>query len=144
MLLRILFIAQLFSVSLFGQALSDSVELNDGTIKLYALSNHQTLVRPQVLKSLVSYLDSQKLSIENYYIEAKGSFSSGILYVSVWDRVGITTIQKNERLNDSLYRIEGNRSRKLKYPKPVGNPGNCFTLIYDLEGDKLIGIDVWE
>lgn len=144
MFFKILFITQFLSVALFGQNLPDSIELSSGKIKLYALSNHKTLVRPQVYKALISYLDSQKLSITNYYIQSNESYKSDTLYISVWDKVGIMTIQKSDRINDSLSRIKTKGAKKFKYPKPVGNPGNCFTLIYDLEGDKIIGIDYWE
>src|SRR5574343_203880 len=144
MFLRMLFIAQFISLSLCGQKLPNSIELNHGTIKLYSLSQHQTLVRPQVLKTLISYLDSLKLPIENYFVEAKGTYSFNTLYLSVWDKVGIATIQKGERLSDSLNAFESNGDKKIKYPKPVGNPGNCFTIVYDLDGDKLIGIDYWD
>ena len=100
MFFRLLFITQFLSVTLFGQNLPDSIELNSGQTKLYALINQKTLVNPQILKALISYLDSQKLSIKNYYVDSKSSYRSDTLYIPVWHIGGINTIQRIEKIND--------------------------------------------
>ncbi|MDB5203284.1 MAG: hypothetical protein JWQ27_2693 [Ferruginibacter sp.] len=142
--LKILFALQFISVILFGQDLPKTIALDSGKIKLCALANYETMIRPQVFHALVSYLRSQKLPLKNYYVDIKSTYISDTLYVAVWDKVGIINSQKSERMNDSLARIELNASRKLRYPKPVGNPGNCFTLIYDLTADRIIEIAYWQ
>ena len=144
MFFKVFFFIQFFSVTLFAQNLPDSIELDSGKMKLYALTNHQTLIRPQVYSALVSYLDSQKLPLKNYYVDSKSNYVSDTLYVEIWDKVGIMTIQRIEKINDSLSRVELTGRRKVKYPKPVGNPGNCFTLIYDLKRKRLIDIEYWQ
>ncbi len=104
------------------------------------LTEDSNYISQKARMSIIDYLNSKHLDANKYYVDSSSSIHGDTLIVSLWDIVGIETINKIEKLRDSL-KTAGN---KLKIPYPTGNPGNCFSAYLDTKSDKLIAIDYWQ
>jgi hypothetical protein len=94
---------------------------------------------------ILRYLSSNRLNPENYFIDSSGHKTGDTLHIQVWDFVGLQTIIRYENRNDSSGKVSNTAmSRGLKFPKPIGNPGNCFTAYFDTKNNILIAIELWQ
>ena len=136
---KVLLVVLLTPAVIFGQRKKEKLFLT-GDFKIKALTKKPNYIDERARISLVRYLIKRDLKPENYFIDSAIHYRQDTLIINVWDVTGLETIRKNQRLNDSLRKMNS----ILKYPKPVGNPGNCFTAYYSQSRKEIIAIDVWQ
>lgn len=127
----------------FGQVNSNSLLIPD-SLRHKSILDSINYIESKPRLAIIKYLNSNNLNPENHFIESSSYKSVDTLYIQVWDIVGLETINRYERKKDSVDKVNIFTVKKLKWPRPVGNPGNCFTAYFDLENEKLIRTEYWQ
>ena len=127
----------------FGQVNSNLLE-TPANLKLKPILDPINYIEAKPWLAVLKHLNSNKLNPKNYFIDSALYKSGDTLYIQVWDIVGLQTVNRNERKKDSVDKVNISTGKKLKWPKPVGNPGNCFTVYFDLTDNKLIAVEYWQ
>jgi len=139
-MIKYLLIFALFPCKLFSQTVSKETKQTNLKNQLKQLTDSNNYIGEKARMSIIDHLHSKHLDPKNYYVDSSVSVHGDTLLMNVWDIVGITTINKIEKIRDSLRQSES----KLKMPYPAGNPGNCFTAYFDNKSKKLLVIDIWQ
>lgn len=125
----------------FGQVNSNSLLIPAGLRPILDSTNY---IETTPRLSLIKYLNSNKLNPENYYIDSTSYKSGDTLYINVWDKIGLETVSRYKMRKDSVDKTNISTGKKLKWPRPVGNPGNCFTAYFNLKDEKLTRVEYWQ
>ena len=139
-MIKYLLVFLLFSNKVFCQSISSASIHTSFKHPVKRLTEDSKYISQKARMSIIDYLNSKHLDANKYFIDSSTSVNGDTLIINIWDIVGIVTVDKVEKLRDSL-RTAGS---KLKIPYLIGNPGNCFTAYFDNKSEKLIAIDIWQ
>jgi hypothetical protein len=139
------FILFLLPVALFGQTQADYLSFVPTGLKVKPLLNSNNYIDKNAQLAIIQYLQSNNINPQNYFVDSLVVRSGDTLFINVWDIYGLKNVKLIEKRQDSLDRVNSrSNGKKLKIPKPVGNPGNCFTAYFDTKGNILIAAEHWQ
>ena len=136
---KIFFTLTFLPILSFGQANPENSILIPARLKLKPVLDSINYIDSKQRFAIINYLKTNKLDPANYFIDSVTQKTGDTLYIQVWDIVGIQTINRYERKKDSLETVQANsKGKKLRAVLPNGNPGNCFTVTFDLIKNEII------
>ena len=145
------FMKRIISVLIFlpflssGQQNPESSSIILHTRKLKPILDSINYIEAKPRLAIIKYLHSNQLNPVNYFIDSAVQKKRDTLYIPVWDIVGVQTINRYEKRKDSLERVQAyTKGKKLKSVLPNGNPGNCFTVTYDLTKNEIVDTGFWQ
>ena len=141
-----LFLAFIFlPIVSFGQTSRENSSLIPANLRLRPLLDSINYIDVSPRWAIIKYLNSKKLNPQNYFIDSLTHKIGDTLCIQVWDVEGLHTINRYEGRKDSVDKVNSiSKEKKRKLPKPVGNPGNCFTAYFDIKNNVLIAAELWQ
>ena len=141
---KIYFVLFFLPLALFGQSKTEYPSFIPAKLKVKPLMDKDNYIDQKAQFAIVQYLQDSKLNPHNYYVDSSIVKSRDTLFINIWDIYGLKSSKRIEKKLDSLNKINSIRGKKLKLPKPLGNPGNCFTAYFDTKNNILIAAELWQ
>jgi hypothetical protein len=112
----------------FSSSLSFGQNIYKGRIK--PLSDTSNYIDNQIRTSIINYLKSEKIDPTKYFVDSAIEKRGDTLYISLLDSAGLKHLDEIDEQNKK------NTKRQISIN---GDPGNFWTVLYDINRKKIIG-----